>query len=167
MAYQAHPLDYFEAHRIVLGLIHYFSEHYQQAFTIPRLSHDIDISLIHIETAFDQYKGKTASQALLDYRLSRLCDWMSREPGEEISAQLKKCGLGLELNSDFEAFYVTNEKFIQSFGIDLVEYHQQCCLAEMTRLQRDRQQSAPSIDPLEGQPSPANQLLTRFHRPAS
>lgn len=167
MAYQAHPLDHFESHRIVLGVIHYFSEHYRQDFTIPRLSCDIGISLIHVETAFDLYKGKTASQALLDYRLSRLCDWMSREPGEEISAQLKKCGLGLELNSDVEAFQITNEQFIQSFGIDLVQYHQQCCLAEMARLQRNRKQGAPFIERLEGQPSPANQLLTRFHQPAS
>jgi hypothetical protein len=136
-------------------------------FTIPRLSRDIGVSLIHIETAFDRHKGKTANQALLDYRLSRLCDWMSREPGREISDQLKQCGLGLELNSDFEAFYVTNEHFIQNFGIDLVEYHQQCCLAEIARLQRDQERGAPSIDSLEGKPRPGNHLLTRFHRPAS
>lgn len=104
MAYQAHPLDHYESHRIVLGVIHYFSENYPQDFTIPRLSRDIGVSLIHIETAFDQHKRKTANQALLEYRLSRLCDLMSREPSKAISDQLKQCGLGLALTSDFEAF---------------------------------------------------------------
>ncbi|NDD46528.1 MAG: hypothetical protein EBZ24_14385 [Synechococcaceae bacterium WB9_4xB_025] len=62
---------------------------------------------------------------------------------------------------------MTNEHFIQNFGIDLVEYHQQCCLAEIARLQRDQERGARSIDQLEVVPPSANQLLTRFHRPAS
>jgi AraC-like DNA-binding protein len=166
MAYQAHPLERFEGHRIVLGVIHYFSEHYAQALTIPRLSRDIGVSLIHIETAFDRHKGKTANQALLDYRLSRLCDLMMRQPEQEISDQLRRCGLGLEFTSDFEAFHVTNEQFIQSFGIDLIEYHQQCCVAEIARLQRSNEQGPPRVEPVMGESAVENQLLTRFHRPA-
>jgi AraC-like DNA-binding protein len=166
MAYQAHPINSFEGHRILLSVVHYFSEHYSHSFTIPRLSRDLGVSLIHIETAFDRYKGKAASQALLDYRLSRLCDLMSREPAYEIGGQLKQCGLALEVSSDFEAFRRTNEQFITCFGIDLIEYHQQCCLAEIARLQRNEDQRSQVIEPLVGVTAHGNQLLTRFHQSA-
>ena len=165
-AYTAQPLDRFEGHRIILEVIQYFSEHYSQALTIHQLSRNLGISLIHIETAFDLYKGKKAHLALLDYRLSRLYDLMSREPSEAIGQLLGRCGLHRVGSSQLAAFPRTNAAFVACFGIDLVEFHQQCCLAELARLQR--QQASGSDDPsaLVGSAARENVLLTRFHRTA-
>jgi hypothetical protein len=85
------------------------------------MSIDTGISLVRIETAFDTYKGKTAMQALLEYRLNRLCDLMAEDPSGEIHSQIKWCGL--------DEFASANDAFISHFGIDIVEFHQQCFLA--------------------------------------
>ena len=166
MAYTGQPLDRYEGHRIILKAIHYFSEHYAEALTIPKLSRDLSISLIHLETAFDLLKGKTAHQALIDYRLSRLCDQMSHDPSAHIGQLLARCGLQDEGHSLFSAFHHANEAFISCFGIDLVEFHQQCCLAELARLQRPQGPVSDDSAPLHGTPSDQTRLMTRFHRPA-
>jgi hypothetical protein len=79
------------------------------------MSSNTGISLVRIETAFDTYKGKTAMQALLEYRLNRLCDLMAENPSGEIHSQIQWCGL--------EEFANTNDAFIAHFGIDIVEFH--------------------------------------------
>jgi transcriptional regulator GlxA family with amidase domain len=137
-------LERFEAHSTILSVIQYFAEHFSTAVTVPQLSRDLRIPLLQIETAFDLCKGKTANQALLEYRLSRLCDLMSFDPVEEIGIQLRRCGLGFDLSSDFAIFHRTNEQFISCFGIDLVEYHQQCFIASAVRLQASAQALASS-----------------------
>lgn len=74
IAHKPQPLDAFNEHRIVLAVLHYCSQRHQEPITIPGLSRQRGISSIHIETAFEISKGKTTHQALLDYRLNRLCD---------------------------------------------------------------------------------------------
>ncbi|MEY3749735.1 MAG: hypothetical protein RLZZ11_873 [Cyanobacteriota bacterium] len=151
-----HPLGQLDSHAIVLAVTEYFAAHYPEIITIPHLSHQLGISLLHIETAFDSYKGKTTIQALLEYRLNRLCDRMAKEPSSEIRLQIQDCGL--------ESFLRTNTDFIEQFGIDILEYHQQCFLAAADRLLH---QSAPQTTAIEDdqilEPK-SNRLLTRFHQ---
>lgn len=150
----------------MLAVLHYFSEHYPEPITIPELSRQLSISLVHIETAFDVHKGITANHALLEYRLNRLCDLMHRDPSCEVSIQINQCGLGSGPNTTLADFHRTNHQFIASFGIDLIAYHQQCFLAQAARLQRDRNHKNTVADALVGSLSRENRLLTRFHHPA-
>ena len=73
-------------HRKAQAVLHYFSQSHQEPITVPSLSRQPGISLFHIETAFDVDKGKTNThQALLDYRLNRLCDLVFKDPPEATS----------------------------------------------------------------------------------
>jgi hypothetical protein len=116
--------------------------------------------LVHIETAFDVYKGITTNQALLEYRLNRLCDQMHRNPSEEISVQIDQCGLGTGL----AAFNRTDLQFTACFGIDLIAYHQQCFLAAASLLQQEARRPITCSEELVGAAPNENRLLTRFHR---
>lgn len=129
------------------------------------MSRQLGISLIHIETAFDIYKGKTTHQALLEYRLNRLCDLMFKDPSEEIGSQIDQCGLASGLNSGLAAFQRTNRQFTACFGIDLIGYHQQCFVAEATRLQHETGTIKETSLDVVGSDTQENVLLTRFHRP--
>ena len=143
--YKPRPPDQLDKQKIVLAVIKHFSEHYPESFSIPAMSKDIGISLIHIETAFDDYKGKSANQALLEYRLNRLCDHMANNPSQEIHIQIHDCGL--------TSFAKTNVDFIEQFGIDLVEFHEQCFIAAAARIQSERNTKATKEDDLVGAPS--------------
>ena len=129
------------------------------------LSRHLRISVLHIETAFDRYKGKTANQALLEYRLNRLCDLMSKDPSQDIGDQIKHCGLSPKIKPWMASFTETNLQFIDCFGIDLIEYHQQCHLAQAVRLQTEHN-STNHVDDDEdariGSPPRENLLMTRF-----
>jgi AraC-like DNA-binding protein len=160
------PLDAFDEHSILVAVFHYFSIHYREPITIPALSKQLGISLLHIEIAFDLYKGSTANQALLEYRLNRLCDLMHRDPAAEISVQISQCGLGSAENAVLADFQRTNQQFMASFGISLVAYHQQCCLAQVARLQRHRTEVDQQDEEQIGGSTQSNRLLTRFHQSA-
>jgi len=163
LTHQAHPLETFEQQRIVLAVIHFFSKHYHEPITIPDLSRPLGISLLHIETAFDLYKGKTAHQSLLEYRLNRLCDLIGSDPSQEIEQQISHCGLRSTPGSNESAFSETDERFVACFGIGLVEYHQQCSLATAARLKRQSGYDSPSDDERLGENPQAGKLQTRFH----
>ena len=51
--HHAQPLDAYEGNKIVLAVHHYFAEHYPDPIAIPEVSHNLGISLVHIEAAFD------------------------------------------------------------------------------------------------------------------
>lgn len=157
LIHQAHPVTQLEKHKVVLEVVKYFSEHYAESFTIPSMSKDLGISLIHIETAFDNCKGKTACRALLEYRLNRLCDLMAEDPSGEIHKQIQECGL-----SSFEK---TNLEFDDQFGIDLVMFHKQCFLAAALRRQCEHRVNAEIVVELFDDQSTSNIKATRFHRP--
>ena len=130
------------------------------------MSKQLGISILHIETAFDLYKGKTANQALLEYRLNRLCDLMSKDPSQEIGEQIQHCGLSAKVSPWVEvaSFAETNLQFIACFGIDLIEYHQQCFLAKAARLLSDNQTTSNGDDDARiGSPPRETLLMTRFH----
>lgn len=154
--YKPHPLDQLDEQKIVLAVIKHFSEHYPESFSIPEMSKDIGISLTLIETAFDDYKGKSANQALLEYRLNRLCDHMANDPSQEIHIQIHDCGL--------VSFAKTNIDFIEQFGIDLVEFHEQCFIAAAARIQYERNTKGTKEDDLVGSPSTSDYEKTRFNR---
>jgi transcriptional regulator GlxA family with amidase domain len=156
LIYKPHPLDQLDEHKIVLAVIKHFSEHYPEPFSIPEMAKDIGISLIHIEAAFDDYKGKSANQALLEYRLNRLCDHMTEDPSQEIHMQIDACGLA--------SFAKTNIDFTEQFGIDLVEFHKQCFIAALARKQYERDTKAWAEDNLVGAQSTSDYKETRFHR---
>ena len=115
----------------------------------------LHITLEQIECSFDNCRKTTATRALLEYRLNRLCDQMSKNPAEEIGEQMIRCGL-----LDFES---TNLAFESYFGIDIVEFHRQCFIAAASRCQKSG--SEDSCD--EEFIGDATDMLlkeTRFHR---
>ena len=133
-----HPgclVDSFEQHRVLLAVLHHFSAHFSESLTIPDISWQLGISLIHIETAFEALKGITANQALLEYRLNRLCDVMYHDPALEITDQIVQCGLSAGPVYQPADFIRTDQQFVACFGIDLIAYHQRCFLAHAARLQ--------------------------------
>jgi AraC-like DNA-binding protein len=156
LIYQAHPIEQLDRHKIVLEVVKYFSDHYPESFTIPSMSKDLGISLIHVETAFDNYKGKTACRALLEYRLNRLCDHMAKDPSNEIHRQIQECGLS--------AFEETNLEFDDQFGIDLVEFHKQCFLAAALRMHCEYRMNEEVREELFDDQSKSDLKATRFHR---
>ena len=104
------------------------------------MAEHLRIALEQIEYSFDTCRRKTVVQALLDYRLNRLCDQMSEHPGEEIGEHMKRCGLlsVLEASLAFEA----------CFGLDIAEYRLQCSLALTSKYGK------PNLDD-----SPARELI--------
>ena len=94
------------------------------------MAENLHIPLEVIEFAFDNHRKTTVTQALLEYRLNRLCDQMNDDPSGEITDQMRRCGL--------DSVEHTNTAFERYFGIDIVEYHQQCLLAAAARCQERR-----------------------------
>jgi transcriptional regulator GlxA family with amidase domain len=119
------------------------------------MSEHLDLTLDQIEYAFDKLRRTTATQALLEYRLNRLCDQMSHDPSEEISEQIVRCGL-----MDFQS---TNHVFEAYFGIDLVEFHKQCFIAAASRCQRNTGVIS-SDDEFVSDKTDMALKQTRFHR---
>jgi transcriptional regulator GlxA family with amidase domain len=133
----------------------YFSSNFARAISIPEMSEHIQITLEQIEYAFDNYRKTTATQALLEYRLNRLCDQMCKNPSEGISEQIIRCGL--------VEFQSTNLAFETYFGIDIVEFHKQCFIAAASRCQRSKNE-VPSENELIGDKTEMILKETRFHR---
>ena len=109
----------------MLEVVRYFSKHYGELISIPVMAEQLQIQLEQIELAFDHHRQTTTTQALLEYRLNRLCDEMSEHPCGAINEQVHHCGLG--------SVPSTNNAFEQCFGIDLQDFHQQCSLAAANR----------------------------------
>jgi transcriptional regulator GlxA family with amidase domain len=140
---------------VVLEVTKYFSSNYSSAIHIPEMADKIQIPLEEIEYAFDAYKRKTAAQALLNYRLNRLCDRMSENPSEEINEQMTRCGL-----VDFQS---TSTAFESCFGIDIVEYHKQCFLAAASKIAKSQNKEI-AEEELIDDATKTTLKQTRFHQ---
>lgn len=108
-------------------MIGYFSTHFSHAFSIPEMADQLHFKLEDIESALDHCRHKTASMALQDYRLSRLCDQMWDNPSEDVGLQIARCGL-----TDVQAACAA---FETCFGINLADYHWQCFISKASRSQ--------------------------------
>lgn len=135
----------------MLEVVRYFSKHYGEVISIPVMAERLQIQLEQIEIAFDSHRQTTTTQALLEYRLNRLCDQMSAHPRGAINDQVRHCGLG--------SVQATNSAFEQCFGIDLQDFHQQCSLAASNRPVN------PGIDQRVSDRTLSATRETRFHRP--
>lgn len=100
----------------------YFARHHNQPVDIPAMAAALGVSLDELEQHFDQGRGRTAYQALIHYRLSRLCDAMHRNPTGLLTAQVEACG--------FRNVEEANRAFIDNFGLDLVHFRNQALRAE-------------------------------------
>ena len=94
-----------------------------------------------------------------------MCDLIGRDPSQEIGEQIRCCGLSSEFSPGLASFTETNDQFIECFGIDLIEYHQQCFLATADRLRCQLRNDSNESDELVGLAPRENLLLTRFHNP--
>jgi AraC-like DNA-binding protein len=119
------------------------------------MSDHLEITLEQIECAFDNRRRTTAMQALLEYRLNRLCDQMCQNPSEQISEQISRCGL-----TDFQT---TNVAFESYFGIDIVEFHKQCFIAAASRYHHSIR-TASSDEELVSDTTNMPLKETRFHQ---
>jgi AraC-like DNA-binding protein len=151
-----HPLHRLEQYQVVLEVVRYFSKHYSEAICIPVMADHLFIPLEQIEFSFDRHRRTTATQALLEYRLNRLCDQMSEDPAGAISKQVRSCGLGSPGH--------TNAAFEKYFGIDIIDYHKQCFLAAAVRCQ-ERSGGRDCVgDDWVSDLSISNTKETKFHR---
>jgi len=151
-----HPLHRLEQYQVVLEVVRYFSKHYSEAICIPVMADHLFIPLEQIEFSFDRHRRTTATQALLEYRLNRLCDQMSEDPAGAISKQVRSCGLGSPGH--------TNAAFENYFGIGIIDYHKQCFLAAAVRCQ-ERSTGRDSVgDDWVSDLSASMTKETKFHR---
>ncbi len=139
---------------VITLAMEYFARFFAQPIAIPAMAQALGVGLSTLEYHFDRYRGRTTFQALIHYRLNRLCDAISHNPSARLTDQAASCGF----NSVCEA----NREFIANFSQNLVQYRDQCQKVELWR----QTQSADPEEMLEMVPA-GPQICnseSRFHR---
>ena len=82
------------AAQVVGEALQYFAGHFQDPIVIPDLARVLNVSDGCLDDSFDQMRGMTPAQALLDFRLNKLFTSLSHEPRQGLSHAVHACGLG-------------------------------------------------------------------------
>lgn len=80
--------------QVVVDALHYFAQHFQDPIAIADLAAILKVSDDWLDFSFDQVRGMTPAQALLDFRLNQLFTTLSHEPGQGLGHAVRACGLG-------------------------------------------------------------------------
>ncbi|MFM2080624.1 MAG: hypothetical protein RLZZ219_1306 [Cyanobacteriota bacterium] len=113
---------------VVTRAIDYFARWYATPVEIPAMAASLGVSLETLEASFDLYRGRTTYEALLQYRLNRLCDAISSDPCGLLTAQAEACG--------FRSVHQANRAFIANYCQDLVQFRNQCLQVSAWRASR-------------------------------
>ncbi len=80
---------------LVVGeALRYFALHFQDPIAIGDLAGILGISNDCLDFSFDQVRGMTPAQALLDFRLNQLFTSLSHKPRQGLGHAVRACGLG-------------------------------------------------------------------------
>ena len=80
--------------QVVAEALRYFALHFQDPIAIADLAAILEVSDDCLDFSFDQVRGMTPAQALLDFRLNQLFTTLSHEPGQRLGHAVRACGLG-------------------------------------------------------------------------
>jgi transcriptional regulator GlxA family with amidase domain len=119
-----------QAVAVVSRAIDYFARWYASPIDIPSMACSLGVSLDTLEGSFARFRGRTTHEALIQFRLNRLCDAISADPGGLLTAQAEACG--------FPSVHQANRAFLANYCQDLVQYRNQCLRAAAWRSSHPR-----------------------------
>lgn len=125
------------AMQVVAAALGYFTLHFPEPIRIAELGSLLGFSEDCVEFSFDQVRGMTPAQALLDFRLNQLFQSLSQEPRQGLGRAVRACGLGTTTG-------VLN-LFEQAFGIDMPLFLLTCRRAADDRLFRQAHPDAAAL----------------------
>lgn len=114
--------------QMVRQALHYFEQHAADTITIASIAAALDVREPDLEASFDQVRGMTPAQALLEHRLNRLFQLLSEQPRLGLKRAIQACGLAE--TADVVAL------FEQTFGIEMMLFLLTCRRAAEDRLFR-------------------------------
>lgn len=113
---------------IVREALLYFGQHFAEPDALFTLARGIGTSMECVDFSFDQIRGMTPAEALLDHRLNQLFSSLTQQPRQGLGKAIRACGLGKTVN------VVT--RFEDTFGIDMPLFLLTCRRAAEDRLFR-------------------------------
>ena len=119
------PAGQEQAVAVVSLAIDYFARWYASPIDIPAMAGSLGVSLETLEGSFERFRGRTTHEALIQFRLNRLCDAISADPGGLLTAQAESCG--------FPSVHQANRAFLANYCQDLVQFRNQCLRAAAWR----------------------------------
>jgi transcriptional regulator GlxA family with amidase domain len=122
--------DHEQAVAVVSRAIDYFARWYGSPIDIPTMAGHLGVSLEALEGSFELFRGRTTHEALIQFRLNRLCDAISADPNGLLTAQAEACG--------FPSVHQANRAFLANYCQDLVQYRNQCLRAAAWRSDHPR-----------------------------
>ncbi len=114
--------------QIVAKARQYFGVHFQEPIEITAIPQALGVSEDCLNFSFEQVRGMTPAQALLEQRLNKLFAALTDQPRQGLRRAIKACGL------DRTAGVVA--LFEQTFGIDMPLFLLTCRRAADDRLFR-------------------------------
>ncbi|MFM7086763.1 MAG: helix-turn-helix domain-containing protein [Cyanobium sp.] len=122
---------------IVTTTLHYFEQHFPDAIGNAELAAAIGVSEQALACSFDQVRGMTPAQALLEHRLNRLFHTLTDQPRQGLGRAIHACGLGGTQN--------VVALFEQTFGIEMALFLLTCRRAAEDRLFRRQHPEAEAL----------------------
>jgi len=113
---------------IVRDALLYFAQHFAEQDALSTLAQGIGTSMECVDFSFDQIRGMTPAEALLDHRLNQLFSSLTERPRQGLGKAIRACGLGKTVN------VVT--RFEDTFGIEMPLFLLTCRRAAEDRLFR-------------------------------
>jgi AraC-like DNA-binding protein len=114
--------------QIVMQARQYFSLHLPELIQVAAVAQALGITEDYLNVSFDQARGMTPAQALLEQRLNKLFADLTDQPSQGLKRAIKACGLG-----STEGVVAL---FEQTFGIDMPLFLLTCRRAADDRLFR-------------------------------
>jgi AraC-like DNA-binding protein len=114
--------------QVVAVARHYFGLHFQEPIEITAVPQALGISEECLNFSFDQVRGMTPAQALLEQRLNKLFAALTDQPHQGLRRAIQSCGLGCTAG--------VVALFEQTFGIDMPLFLLTCRRAADDRLFR-------------------------------
>lgn len=96
---------------IVAAGLRYLAQHFSQSNALAGMAKALGITDDCLQFSFDQVRGMTPAEALLEYRLNKLFATLTDQPRQGLSRAIRACGL------DETREVVT--LFEKTFGIDM------------------------------------------------
>ena len=113
---------------VVAQCLHYFAQHFSDAIAIDQLASTLGIPQRDLDGSFDQVRGMTPAQALLEHRLNQLFTALTDRPRQGLGNAIRGCGLGQTAG--------VVVLFEQTFGIEMPLFLLTCRRAADDRLSR-------------------------------
>ncbi|MEB3235284.1 MAG: hypothetical protein VKM98_07640 [Cyanobacteriota bacterium] len=126
-----------EPMRLVSEALGYFAQHFSETDALGRVAATIGTSDAVLDFSFDQIRGMTPAEALLDHRLNQLFQSLTVRPRQGLGSAIRACGLGSTNN--------VVRQFETTFGIEMPLFLLTCRRAAEDRLFRQAHPEAEAL----------------------